>query len=70
MLCYVHALGSHLGWHEIPAVAACDHCGVGLCLEHLAERQSHSAGGTRLDCPHTLPVPTDIGRWAGNREGD
>ncbi len=32
MLCYVHALGSHLGSHEVPAVAACDHCGVGLFL--------------------------------------
>jgi hypothetical protein len=47
-------------------VATCTHCGVGLCLEHLAERESHSAGGTRLDCPHQLPGPDDPRRWEAN----
>jgi hypothetical protein len=40
MLCYKHALRSFRG--------------VELCLKHLADRYAHSAGGTRLDCPHTL----------------
>ena len=60
MICYVHALQSM----EISAVATCTHCGVGLCLEHLAEREAPSAGGTRLDCPHVLPGPEDLARWA------
>jgi hypothetical protein len=64
MMCYEHARRLY----EVPAVATCDHCGVGLCLEHLAERQMHSTGGTRLDCPHTFPVPADIERWVANRE--
>ena len=62
MICYVHALASD----GITAVATCGHCGVGLCLEHLAESLAHSSGGTRLDCPHTLPIEADVGRWAGN----
>ncbi len=62
MWCYVHMLQSQ----EISAVAICTHCGVGLCLEHLAEREAPTAGGTRLDCPHVLPIPEDAPRWTGN----
>jgi Uncharacterized protein conserved in archaea (DUF2180) len=53
VLCYMHVLQSR----EISAVAICTHCGVGLCLEHLVEREAPTAGGTRLDCPHVLPTP-------------
>ena len=36
------------------SVAICLHCGVAMCLKHTNEAQSHSVGGTKYDCPHTL----------------
>jgi len=63
MLCYIHALDSD----EVQAVATCDHCGAGLCLEHLALSQAPSVGGTRLDCTHPRLQPDDEGRWMANR---
>jgi hypothetical protein len=44
----------------VAAVATCRHCGVGLCLEHLAEAQAYRVGGTLFGCPHDL-------RLAGRR---
>lgn len=38
----------------VAAVATCRTCGVGLCLEHLAEAQRHRPGGTSYGCPHDL----------------
>ena len=38
----------------VAAVATCRHCGVGLCLEHLAEAQRYRPGGTIFGCPHDL----------------
>lgn len=40
----------------VPAVAVCDHCGVGLCLDHLFEASKYRVGGTLWDCPHNLPA--------------
>ncbi len=40
----------------VPAVAVCDHCGVGLCLDHLVEASKYRVGGTLWDCPHNLPA--------------
>ena len=32
----------------VPAVGVCQHCGVGLCLDHLAEARDYRVGGTAL----------------------
>ena len=40
---------------SIPAVAVCQHCGVGLCLDHLIEARNTRVGGTVYSCAHTLP---------------
>jgi len=40
----------------VAAVAVCDHCGVGLCLDHLIEAREYRVGGTIWGCPHTLPA--------------
>ena len=37
-----------------PAVAICEHCGVGLCLDHLIEARGYRAGGTLLGCGHQM----------------
>ena len=39
----------------VSAVAVCDRCGVGLCLDHLVEARAHRVGGTLYACPHGLP---------------
>jgi hypothetical protein len=41
---------------SVPAVGMCDHCGVGLCLDHLVESRQYRVGGTIWACPHELPV--------------
>ncbi len=41
---------------EVPAVALCPHCGVGLCLDHLLEERAYRVGGTLYACPHELPA--------------
>ena len=64
MLCYMHALDSD----EVQAVATCEHCGVGLCLEHLAQSHAPSVGGTRLDCSHPRLQPDEEARWTANRD--
>ena len=38
----------------VAAVASCQHCGAGLCLEHLHEAQVYRVGGTTFGCPHDL----------------
>ena len=38
-----------------PAVAICQHCGVGLCLDHLAEARDRRVGGTVYGCDHEIP---------------
>jgi len=43
----------------VTAVAICQHCGVGLCLEHLRKAQAYHAGGTLYGCPHQ---PAGTGR--------
>jgi hypothetical protein len=39
----------------VPAAGVCRHCGVGLCLDHLAEARDYRAGGTLYGCGHTMP---------------
>jgi hypothetical protein len=39
----------------VSAVAVCDHCGVGLCLDHLIEVREFRVGGTHFGCPHAMP---------------
>ena len=39
----------------IAAVAVCEHCGVGLCLDHLIEAHAVAVGGTRFACSHHIP---------------
>ena len=39
----------------VPAVAVCQHCGVGLCLDHLVEASEYSVGGTTFACQHEVP---------------
>lgn len=39
----------------VPAVGICQHCGVGLCMDHLAETHDYRVGGTIYSCGHTLP---------------
>jgi hypothetical protein len=50
MNCYECAIRGE----TVAAVATCRNCGVGLCLEHLAEAQSYRVGGTLYACPHDL----------------
>lgn len=38
----------------VAAVGLCLHCGVGLCLDHLAEAHEFTVGGTRYVCPHQI----------------
>jgi hypothetical protein len=38
------------------AVAICQFCSVGLCMDHLAEAGAHTQGGMRYACPHSLPA--------------
>jgi hypothetical protein len=47
-----------------PAVAVCQHCGVGLCFEHLVEATHALVGGTHEGCQHKVPLaaPTVNGR--------
>ena len=40
------------------AVGVCRHCGVGLCLDHLAAAREFTVGGTSYACPHALPRVT------------
>jgi hypothetical protein len=40
----------------VAAVGVCDHCGVGLCLDHLIEAREYRVGGTIWACPHNLPA--------------
>lgn len=40
----------------VAAVGVCEHCGVGLCLDHLIEAQEFTVGGTRYTCGHDLPA--------------
>jgi len=40
---------------RVPAVGVCQHCGVGLCLDHLAEARDYRVGGTLYGCGHTMP---------------
>jgi len=39
----------------VPAVGLCQHCGVGLCLDHLIEARNYRLGGTTFGCAHALP---------------
>jgi hypothetical protein len=50
MECYECAIRGE----AVAAIATCRYCGVGLCLEHLAEAQRHRPGGTLFGCPHDL----------------
>jgi hypothetical protein len=40
----------------VPAVAICQHCGVGVCLDHLVEAHDYLVGGTLFGCPHEMPL--------------
>jgi len=39
----------------VPAVSICQHCGVGLCLDHLVLARDYEVGGANFGCPHELP---------------
>jgi hypothetical protein len=39
----------------VSAVAICQHCGVGLCLDHLIEAHEFVVGGTHYTCLHEVP---------------
>ena len=43
------------------AVAICQHCGVGLCFEHLVEATHTLVGGTHEACRHEMPVVVPAG---------
>lgn len=50
----------------IPALGVCQRCGVGLCLDHLAEAHAFTVGGTHYACMHEIPsVPPMQGPQAG-----
>ena len=53
MNCYVCAKQGK----EQSAVALCRSCSVALCMDHLAELQTHSRGGMKYGCNHSLPQP-------------
>ena len=54
----------------VSAVAVCDHCGVGLCLDHLIEARGYRVGGTIWTCRHDLPAVKPLRRVpAGIAEG-
>ena len=36
----------------VPAVGICQHCGVGLCPDHLVEAHEFHVGGTIYSCRH------------------
>jgi hypothetical protein len=36
----------------VAAVGICQHCGVGLCLDHLVEAHEFHVGGTVYTCQH------------------
>jgi hypothetical protein len=38
-----------------PAVAICEDCGVGLCLDHLIEASNCTVAGTHYACAHQIP---------------
>ena len=42
----------------VPAVGVCRHCGVGLCLDHLADAAEYRVGGTLYGCGHAVPRAT------------
>jgi hypothetical protein len=42
---------------SVPAVALCQHCSVGLCLDHLVEAHDFRVGGTTYGCAHRMPSP-------------
>jgi hypothetical protein len=44
----------------IPAVGVCQHCGVGLCLDHLVEARGFRVGGTLYGCSHELPTLKEL----------
>ena len=48
MNCYVCSLEGVTS----ASVAICKHCGVALCLNHLRDVGTASAGGMQYDCPH------------------
>ena len=45
---------------EVAAVGVCQHCGVGLCLDHLVEARAYRVGGTVYGCSHELPTPKQL----------
>ena len=40
---------------SVAAVAVCQHCGVGLCLDHLIQAHTFTVGGTHYACSHQVP---------------
>ena len=56
----------------VPAVGVCQHCGVGLCLDHLIEAQYHRLAWHHYACATQIPsmkplrgVPAGIAAAAG-----
>ncbi|MPZ23647.1 MAG: DUF2180 family protein [Dehalococcoidia bacterium] len=52
MNCYVHACEGR----ELPAVATCKFCGVGMCLDHLRKFEANPPGGLFVGCTHSRGV--------------
>lgn len=39
----------------VAAIGLCQHCGVGLCLDHLIEASNYTVAGTHYACSHQIP---------------
>jgi hypothetical protein len=50
MNCY--ACATH--GENVPAVATCTHCGIGICLPHFQAEQDYRIGGTTYGCRHDM----------------
>ena len=61
MNCYECAIKGE----TVAAVATCQHCGAGLCLEHLREAQAYRVGGTVIGCAHDLSAVPASGGMSG-----
>jgi hypothetical protein len=44
----------------VAAVGVCQHCGMGLCLDHLVEARAFRVGGTLYGCSHELPTLKEL----------
>jgi hypothetical protein len=60
---------------SVSAVGICQHCGAGLCVDHMVEAHEFHVGGTIYSCRHEFPNGTPLrgvpaGVAAGRRHQD